>query len=68
MQLETPHTISIVEARPAPAHAHPEVGARCTCGWQGARKVGQRGTDFAIAEGQAHIARMQGGIAYGPCA
>jgi len=50
------HEITIVQARPGARHGHPMVGARCSCGWRSSLKSGARGTEFALAEGEEHIA------------
>ncbi len=50
------HEVTIVEARPGTRHGHPMVGARCACGWRSSLKAGPRGTEFAVAEGEEHLA------------
>ena len=50
------HEITIVEARPGTRHGHPMIGACCACGWRSSLKAGPRGTEFAVAEGEEHLA------------
>ena len=53
------HAITVIEVGPADPDGHPDVAARCSCGWRGTLRTGRQAADKAAADGETHLRQVE---------
>jgi hypothetical protein len=53
------HTVTVIEVGGADSEGHPDVAARCSCGWRGTLRTGRKGADKAAADGAMHLRQVE---------